>query len=368
MLTIERQIETNLQYPFSIDHLENLVFFDIETTGFSADVSSVYLIGAVYYKSSSFYSIQWFADDYDSEKDLLINFFHFLKDFQLIIHFNGTTFDMPYLLKKCKQYLLDFDFSHLCSIDIYKLLLPYKRYFPTNSLKLKAIERFLGIHRDDIYDGGQLIHLYGDFLRATFRHDPQKEELLQILLLHNFEDISILLESSSILFYIDWFKRKPILEKIERIEETLIFHLKHPLYGEFPFLHTKETSPVIIAKKDNIVFQGNQSIGTLEVPIHCGELKYFYNDYKDYFYLPKEDTAIHKSVAIYVDKEFREKAKKSNCYTRHSGEFIWQPNTQLSPALKKDYKDKNYFHPIHKDVIDNHECMEHYVQLVLESF
>ena len=38
-------------------------------------------------------------------------------------------------------------------------------------------------------------------------------------------------------------------------------------------------------------------------------LKYFYDNYKDYFYLPKEDTAIHKSVATYVDKDFRQKAK-----------------------------------------------------------
>ena len=39
-------------------------------------------------------------------------------------------------------------------------------------------------------------------------------------------------------------------------------------------------------------------------------LKYFYTDYKNYYYLPKEDMAIHKSVAAYVDRDHKKKNAK----------------------------------------------------------
>lgn len=368
MLTIENKLNTTLQYPFFSDNLEDLIFFDIETTGFSADISSVYLIGAVYYKGNSFHSIQWFADDYDSEKELLTSFFTFIKNFRQIIHFNGTTFDMPYLLKKCKQHHLNFDFSQLSSIDIYKLLLPYKRYFPTNSMKLKVLEDFLNIHREDSYDGGQLIHIYGNFLKAKFSHSDEENQLLKILLLHNYEDIVNLLEASSVLFYVDWFTKKPIFKKIEQYEDTLIFHLRGPLWDDYPLLQRRKHTPFILAQRDDIIFKGNQTCATLQVPIYSGELKFFYENYKDYFYLPNEDTAIHKSVAVYVEKEYRQKAKKNNCYTRQCGQFLWQPNSQLSPALKESCSSKNYFYPFDETFLSNTQLIEEYIQLVMGVF
>ena len=51
-------------------------------------------------------------------------------------------------------------------------------------------------------------------------------------------------------------------------------------------------------------------------------MRHFYSDYKNYYYLPKEDMAIHKSVAAYVDHEYREKCKAYNCYVRKTGTFI----------------------------------------------
>ena len=39
-----------------------------------------------------------------------------------------------------------------------------------------------------------------------------------------------------------------------------------------------------------------------EIKIIKDELKFFHTDYKDYYYLPVEDCAIHKSLATFVDK------------------------------------------------------------------
>uniref|UniRef100_UPI000B13B1EB hypothetical protein n=1 Tax=Clostridium sp. NkU-1 TaxID=1095009 RepID=UPI000B13B1EB len=55
---------------------------------------------------------------------------------------------------------------------------------------------------------------------------------------------------------------------------------------------------------------------TATIDLYEGELKFFYPDYKNYYYLIYEDKAIHKSVAEYVDKEARTKATAKTCYTR----------------------------------------------------
>ena len=50
--------------------------------------------------------------------------------------------------------------------------------------------------------------------------------------------------------------------------------------------------------------------------------------------------AIHKSVASFVDKGYRENAKASTCYSRKEGEFLPQYHTIMNPEFKKEYKDK----------------------------
>ena len=52
------------------------------------------------------------------------------------------------------------------------------------------------------------------------------------------------------------------------------------------------------------------------------EMKYFFKDYKNYYYLPMEHMAIHKSMAAYVDDAHKEKATKDNAFTTETGSFI----------------------------------------------
>ena len=64
MLTIEKQLSFPETYPLErLGQLEELLFFDIETTGFSGDYSQLYLIGCTYYKEGGWHLIQWFADN-----------------------------------------------------------------------------------------------------------------------------------------------------------------------------------------------------------------------------------------------------------------------------------------------------------------
>ena len=117
-----------------IASLEKILFFDIETTGFTAKSSSVYLIGCAYFDGQSFQMIQWFAESPEDEVNIIREFFEFTKSYTHIIHFNGNNFDIPYLQQKCMMHQLPCSFQHLQGIDLYKRISPYKQILNSQRL------------------------------------------------------------------------------------------------------------------------------------------------------------------------------------------------------------------------------------------
>ena len=80
--------ETYMPQPFLLDYpLEKLadpsqiLFIDIETTGFTAKSSFLYLIGCAYFEGDTLHTIQWMAETYEQEKELLDTFFSFASRF-----------------------------------------------------------------------------------------------------------------------------------------------------------------------------------------------------------------------------------------------------------------------------------------------
>ena len=74
--------------------------------------------------------------------------------------------------------------------------------------------------------------------------------------------------------------------------------------------------------RDGIYLWACGDQGRLRAPIAEEELKYFYPNPEDYYYLPMEDEAIHKSVSSFVERSHRVQATVSNCYTRRRGDFL----------------------------------------------
>ena len=105
----------------------------------------------------------------------------------------------------------------------------------------------------------------------------------------------------------------------------------------------------------------------IRIPVYEGTLHYFYPNYKDYYYLPKEDMAIHKSVATFVDKEFRVKAKATNCYTKKFGVFLPQFDEIISPAFRMELKDDVSYFEYTEDFILSTELLNSYVKHILQS-
>ena len=107
-----------ISYPLNkLAPLERILFLDIETTGFAAKSSYLYLIGCAYYRGGKWHTIQWMAENYEQETELLKSFFQFAKMYRYLIHFNGNNFDLPFMAQKCAQHSLPYSFEDFEGID-----------------------------------------------------------------------------------------------------------------------------------------------------------------------------------------------------------------------------------------------------------
>lgn len=336
------------------------ICFDIETTGFSASATQVYLIGCMYFDGKHFQLIQWFSETSEDEIQLLHSFFQFIQPFHTLMHYNGEGFDMPYLLRRCRHYQMKWDFSQYKSIDLYKLISPYKHILMLPNLKQKTIEQYLGVSRKDEFHGGELIGVYYDYVKTK---EPDKQ---QLLLLHNHDDLLGMLGIFPIMAYYYLFHGEidgvsyevhPYSSAAGKTLEEIIFTFQcvHPVPHELSY------------RKGAYYLTVHRNIGKLSVQIFTDELKYFFPNYKDYYYLPIEDESIHKSVAFCVDKNFRTQATAANCYTKKSGRFLPQPTEQIKPHFKQNYKDKQTYFEITPEFENNSEVQLVYLKRILTS-
>lgn len=373
MITRQFPVDLTLDYPLDIEYkAEKIAFFDIETTGFVAEATYLYLIGCLYIKDAKLYLIQWFSEGIKEEALLIESFFEFIKGYDLLVHYNGSGFDIPYLTKKCEMLKLDYSFRDINSIDLYKHISPIKKIFKLNNYKQKSIETFLKVSREDTFGGGELIELYQSYLGKRHIENLKKlrspmagqakdgqlseaDKLLNTLLLHNEDDIKGLVQICPILYYRDLF------EKSFHILQAGVDNRKLIIRIEYDF-----KVPVRVSfGNDFIYINAYENSALITIDIYDGELKYFYANYKDYYYLPDEDRSIHKSIAIYVDKEYRIKAKPSTCYTKKEGLFAPQFYPILSPYFKKDYNDRITFVEVHTDFLLQEQNLTKYIRHIL---
>lgn len=351
MIVKQQQFEINEE--FSMNNLINkdrTLFFDIETTGFSSINTNLYLIGCMYIDKGTCFSIQWLSEEASEEELIISRFFEYIKNFKTIIHFNGSIFDIPYIEDKCKRFNLPYNFNNFKSIDIYRKIRKLKNIFKLDNLKQKTIEEFLDIQRTDLYSGKELINVYYNYVQTRNESD------LSLLINHNFEDIYGMVRILDIISYYELFNGNYTVSNIDLSKnKEIIFNIS--LNYSVPRRYIFEFDSFFLW-----VFEDKAYIN---VKINRDELKYFYPNYKDYYYLPLEDTSIHKSVAFYVDREFRTKAKASNCYSKKSGSFLPQYDEIVSPSFKESYKDKKAFFEVTDDFLSDSDLIKSYTLHIL---
>lgn len=354
---------TDVKPEYNIEELAPLnevLFLDIETTGLTAKNSNLYIIGCAYYKDESWQGIQWFAENYEEELQVLTAFFDFAKNYKFLIHYNGNKFDIPYLLQKCEQFGLEENFDNFSGIDIYRRIYSYKDILPIADLKQKSVEDFLGIERTDIYSGRELISKYHNYICE------KKESEYNELLLHNEEDLKGMLKIISILSYSDIFN-KPI--RVMKAQANYYKDESQKKRQEIICkLRLSSSLPVPVSFKSlGCYFSGEDNNASLRIPLIEDELKYFYSNFKNYYYLPAEDIAIHKSVATFVDKAHRIQATASNCYTRKKSLFLPQWDLLFTPFFKRDYKSQDLYFELTDDFKKSRSGFSMYAEHVIEN-
>jgi uncharacterized protein YprB with RNaseH-like and TPR domain len=347
-------------YPLhEIYDLGTVLFVDIETTGFSAKTSALYEIGCIYFENNQPRLVQYFAEHPNEEVQILTAFFTLCENHSILIHYNGNTFDLPFMKAKAAQYGLAHPFDRMEGIDIFQRVSPYKKILGLENCKQKTVEQFLGIDREDLYNGGQLIAVYQEYCKT-----PTKDAE-DLLILHNRDDMKGMLKLLPILTYADIFLQPFRVVKVQSNhyadengngrDEVL---MKIRFFAPFP-------KPIAMNKAD-CYFSASKTEGFLKVPLYHEEMKYFYSNYKDYYYLPVEDVALHKSVASFVDKEHRRQAKASNCYTRKESLYLPQWDILFTPIFKRSYEDKLCFFELTEEMKKQPEVFRQYALHILD--
>ena len=100
-------------------------------------------------------------------------------------------------------------------------------------------------------------------------------------------------------------------------------------------------------------------------------LKYYFKDYKDYYYMLEEETVMHKSVAVYTDASVRRKAKKAECFVTKDGLYlpVFKPGvfSDNYHIFRKDYTAKDYYIDMDDVDLKDDEFMCDYYRQVVNS-
>ena len=367
MLTEYKTLDnTEFLTPYKLPPKET-VYFDIETTGFSSDVTALYLIGCIYHDECSWKLIQWFAEDKNSEKEAIIAFNNLIRDKKYLICYNGTTFDLPYLRKKAKQHGVEFNTEDYCIVDFYRVFSSFNKFLGLKGLRQKDVEAYLGIERNDKFSGGELIEWYSKYLKLRFVDTLEKKEIFDTLILHNCDDLVGMAKLTSLYNFLSSLENITVSDElykgdfdISRLSDKLV------ISTDVAFDVLKNHQILKDGYSLNLICENKENKIVLTIEVLEAELKLFYKDYKNYFFLPKEDMVVHKSLAFFVDKENKEKAQASNCYSKHRGVFFKLPKETSLPVFKTDYKDKTVYTLLNDKVINSKENMTEVFKTVVK--
>ena len=287
---------------------QEVLFLDIETTGISRSASSVYLIGCIYLQPEGWQMTQWFDDTGLDEKMILSSFLVFCGKYRYIINYNGNRFDLPFLRARMEFHGLISDaasFLSMESVDLYAYAAPYRHLLGLPDYKQQTMEACLGTGRTENADGKEMIDTYKKYLLL-----PSK--LLPLSAFANMEEMQVTVTKAQANYYTD--------HEGKQAEELLVrFRMDFSLPAR------------IYAGADHCYLKIEGDSGVLKIPLYSEEMKYFYANYKDYYYLPAEDMAIHKYIASYVDPNRRIQARPETCYTRKTGTYLPQWSLYRTP-------------------------------------
>lgn len=353
MITVNEAFVPEQFYSGICPENRRMLFFDIETTGFSRAFHMIYLIGAAACRDGEWRLLQWFAEEPEEEADVIQAFLDYSQDYDTLIHFNGQRFDLPFTQARAEACHIPWTLEFEESIDLMDLIKPYKSFCGLENCRQKSIEQLLSLSsREDTMNGGELIPVYYNYVHK------KAERNLHLLLLHNADDVRGMTGLTQVALWPEFFHSDFHFLSSSRTDQGIVLHYESNL--RMPVLQQAEIDYWQISAGGN----------SLSLGIHFlnAELKHFYPNYKDYYYLPEEDMVIHKSVAEFVDKGHKKKATRQNCFAKQSGRFLPQPDPLMTPEFAEKPGSKITWFPVHDDWKPEPEFAQSYLQAVLEKY
>lgn len=197
---------------------KKICFMDIETTGLNRSIHSIYLIGIIFFdeKINNWKIIQLFANELKDEAEVILEAYNIMLNFDLIVNYNGSSFDIPFINNKLAFYKTGLSINIDKSFDLYSIIKSNKNILALKNYRLKTIEEYLGIYRKDSLSGKECIDLYFDYLISG--NISAKDAIL----LHNYEDLYYLLDIMSIIDIMD--KKKTFSVNYNNQDNHFIIH------------------------------------------------------------------------------------------------------------------------------------------------
>jgi uncharacterized protein YprB with RNaseH-like and TPR domain len=148
---------------------ETWAFLDTETTGLSGSISTcAFLVGVGRITKEGFRVRQFFMRGYSEEASLLDALSRYLNDFQVLITYNGASFDQPLLESRYRLHRACSPFARLPHLD---LLHSARRLWKLrfDSCRLVDLENeILGFERTGDIPGAMIPYVYFEYLRTKW--------------------------------------------------------------------------------------------------------------------------------------------------------------------------------------------------------
>lgn len=317
---------------------DEILMFDIETTGLSPDRAFIYLIGLGFYSDGQWQIRLLFNDDGSSEPKIIETFMDMLKRYKYLIHFNGDRFDIPFVKRRMDIIrtetgkAISGSFNGTESVDLLKLIRPLKKSLGLPNIKQKTVERYFGVNRTDIYNGGQLIEVYLGYLRLKNDPDAHKERELRkdLFIQHNRDDMEGMYYLSGILSLREFASGNVGSITADASDSggriSLVFKGKtlHPLPTR------------ICIKNDKAILIAEGSVYSLKTDIFTGRLNYYFS-------------------------------RREGSMSEREGCFIVQPSDPVIAEYKLKAKDKASYLEINDMFLGNSDLVHTYTSRMISE-
>ncbi len=247
----------------------NFCIFDIETTGLNPALNKVILVGICYMKNGKTIIQQFFCNNRKKEYKLLSHLKKIFSSFDLFISYNGNAFDIPFLNKRFYANGLDYKVQTHKNLDLLQFVKKIKHHLKLDNYKLKSLERYLGIQRNDKISGKESVELYNQF-EKTFNPSLKKT-----ILLHNYDDLFYMSKTLSILDKVNYKEAISHLPQLFQINNDLVYITKHKIQKSAihieGFYETKNFNEYIMYE-NAFNFQYKFPNFTIKIPLYKNKL------------------------------------------------------------------------------------------------